>query len=150
MLIPANNDSANYVGYLNSWTLESGEPCRVTIKNTVEPENCFANFENGNHKVYIDEGTTREQSLEYEEDFEAYYGSTVLEIKRSIIHYLAEGNHTITVSFKDGRCKINFVKGVDEAHSPGSQPSNAITQTGQQTTTSTQNGIKKAPKTGEI
>lgn len=152
VLIPANNDSSNYVGYFHNWTLDSEEPCRITIKNTVEPEACFDNFLNGTHRVYIDQGAYNEIRLKYEEDFDAYYGSTVLEIDRVIIHSLSEGNHSITVSFADGSCKINFVKGLGEAHASGSQPSNAIAQTSQQATTqtTTQNGVKKAPKTGEI
>ncbi len=154
ILIPANNDSSNYTGYMHSWKYDGDheEPCVITIKNSVEPENCYANFENGKrkYKVIIDEGTDRAQKLEEDEDYGAYSGSTIIEIEARIIQGLPEGNHTVTVYFYDGRCKVNFVKGPDEAHSAGSQPMNAITQTSQQNATVNQNGIKKAPKTGEI
>ena len=152
ILIPANNDSANYVGYFHDWTLKSDDPCVVTIKNTVEPENCYANFENGSHRVYIDEGTSSVQRLEYEKDFDAYYGSTVIEIDRMIIHCLRPGNHTLTVCFKDGKCVVNFVKGnADNAYAAGSQPMNAVTTSQQNVTqNAAQSGIKQAPKTGEV
>lgn len=151
ILIPANNDSSNYVGSFNNWTNESGDPGRVTIKNTVEPENCYANFVNGSHRVIIDEGSNYEIRLKYEEDFDVYYGSAVIEIEPSIMQGLRNGNHTITVSFRDGRCKVNFVKDWDKAYAAGSQPSNEVAQTTQQNTTQAAlNGKKLAPKTGEI
>ncbi len=146
-LIPSNG-TQNYVGYFQNWTYESEEPCVITIKNTQEPEFCYANFENGKQRVVIDEGTDRSQKLKIEEVFEAYPGSTIIEIEPKIIHGLRQGNHTITVYFADGRCTVNFVKGVDEAHAAGSQPMNAVAQTSQQSVA--QNGKKLAPKTGEV
>ncbi len=150
ILIPSNNDSSNYTGYFHNWTYDGDheEPCVITIKNSYEPEQCYANFENGKQKVIIDEGTDREQRLNIEEDFDAYPGSTVIEIEPRIIQGLPEGNHTVTVFFKDGRCKVNFVKGPDEAHASGSQPMNTVAQTSRQN--SAQSGKKQAPKTGEI
>jgi len=151
ILIPANNDSSYYTGYFENWTLASEEPCRIRIENSFEPENCFANFENGSHRVYIDEGTSRQQKLEYEKDFDAFYGSTIIEIDRNIMEFLPQGNHSVTVCFLDGRCTVNFVKGDNEAHASGTQPANAAVQTSQQTATQdVLKGKKPAPKTGEI
>lgn len=150
ILIPGGG-TANYTGYLHNWTLLSEEPCKITIKNSVEPGNCYANFENctRKHKVAIDYGTDREKLLDYDNDEYNYYsGSLVLEIDRKIIHGLSEGKHTVTVFFADGHCDVNFVKGLDEAHAAGSQPATAATQTSQQN--AAQDGRKKAPKTGEI
>lgn len=152
ILIPANNGSSHYTGYFHNWTNESGDPGIVTIKNTVEPENCYANFVNGSHRVIIDEGTNYEKKLVYEEDFDVYYGSAVIEIDPSIIKGLQNGNHTIRVNFRDGNCKVNFVKDWDKAYATGSQPINAAVETTQQTSQQSvaQDGVKKAPKTGEI
>ncbi len=152
ILVPGGG-STNYVGYFSDRTYDSEEPCVITIKNTKEPENCFANFENGNrkYKVIIDEGEDREQRLEYDKDYDYYQGSTVIEINRGIIQDLRKGNHTVTVHFADGMCTVKFVKGDDEAHAAGSQPSNASVQTVQQNTASNvSNGKKQAPKTGEV
>lgn len=151
ILIPANNNSSNYVGSFHNWTNESGDSGTVTIKNTVEPEECYANFVNGSHRVIIDEGTNFEMRLKYEEDFDVYYGSAVIAIEPSIMQGLRNGNHTITVSFRDGRCKVNFVKDWDKAYAAGSQPSNEVAQTTQQNASQAAlNGKKLAPKTGEI
>lgn len=151
ILIPANNHSSNYVGSFYNWTNESGDYGTISIKNTVEPENCYANFINGSHRVIIDEGTDYETKLVYEEDFDASYGSTVITIEPSIMQGLRNGNHTITVSFRDGRCKVNFVKDWDKAYAAGSQPSNEAAQTNQKNTAQAAlNGKKLAPKTGEV
>ncbi len=155
VLIPANNDTSNYTGYLHSWKYDGDneEPCVITIKNSVEPENCFTNFENSKrkYKVVIDEGTDNMLRLEEDKDYYAYSGSTVIEIEPKIIKHLSNGTHTVTVHFADGRCKVNFVKDVDDAYSVGTQPMNTLSQASQQTSAqNVTNGKKQAPKTGEI
>lgn len=78
------------------WYKNSGKDLVITVKRDPDDSACFALFTG----VQID-GT----ALAAGTDYTAAAGSTVVTIKSTALQSLSEGNHTVTILFKDGKAE---------------------------------------------
>ncbi len=70
----------------------------ITVKRSEADDTCFSHFTG----VQID-GTALASA-----DYEAKAGSTVVTLKASALQKLADGDHTVTVSFDDGKAEARL------------------------------------------
>ena len=78
------------------WYKNSGKDLVVTVKRDPDDSACFALFTG----VEIDGA-----ALTAGTDYTAAAGSTVVTIKSTALQSLSEGNHTVTILFKDGKAE---------------------------------------------
>ncbi|MBR5975025.1 MAG: InlB B-repeat-containing protein [Clostridiales bacterium] len=111
----------------------SGKPFVVTVKRSVDDaELCFQSFRN----AYIDG-----KPLVKGQNYTAEKGSTIITIKSEALDALADGTHTITIEFADGKAEYTFTLAQPDAQT------NANTNA-QTTTTPAANSAR--PKTGDV
>jgi uncharacterized protein YjdB len=80
-------------GDQSTWKQGSEDSLTITVKRSVNDEECFRHFKD----VLIDGNP-----LEKDKDYTAGSGSTVITLKASALKKLAAGEHTVTAEFDDG------------------------------------------------
>ena len=94
-----------------TYVLDSGKDYTLTVKRNVNDGSCFDRFTG----VELDG-----QELTKETDYTAVKGSTVITLKAATLNKLSEGEHTITVSFIDGKAETSLT--VKKASAPTPEP----------------------------
>lgn len=106
------NPSYSVVSGGNStYTLGSNQDLVITIKRSINDSSCFNNF-----KSVETDGV----ALTKDEDYTAAKGSVILTLKSATLEKLSEGDHTVTVSFTDGKIETSLT--VNKAAEPTPQP----------------------------
>ena len=83
-----------------SWRRGSDKEVIITVKRSVEDETCFSHFSD-----VLADGT----KLTKDKDYTAVSGSTVITLKAALLEKLADGEHTITVMFDDGKADVKLI-----------------------------------------
>jgi hypothetical protein len=94
-----------------TYTLDSGKDYTLAVKRNVNDGSCFERFAG----VKLDG-----KELTKDTDYTAVKGSTVVTIKESTLSKLSEGEHTIAVSFIDGKAETSLT--VKKASAPTPEP----------------------------
>ena len=94
-----------------TYVLDSGKDYTLTVKRNVNDGSCFDRFTG----VELDG-----QELTKETDYTAVKGSTVITLKAATLNKLSEGEHTIKVSFIDGKAETSLT--VKKASAPTPEP----------------------------
>jgi hypothetical protein len=97
-----------------TYTLDSDKDYTLTVKRNVNDGSCFERFTG----VKLDG-----KELTKDTDYTAVKGSTVVTITASTLSRLSEGDHTITVSFSDGKAETALT--VKKASAPTPEPTPA-------------------------
>ena len=82
----------------STWIKDSNSNVIITVKRSEADETCFSHFSG----VRID-GTTLAAG-----DYEARSGSTVITLKAATLQKLSVGDHTVTISFDDGKAETKL------------------------------------------
>lgn len=80
------------------WTKDSDSNVVITVKRSEADDTCFSHFSG----VQID-GVTLAAG-----DYEAKSGSTVITLKAATLQKLSVGDHTVTISFDDGKAETKL------------------------------------------
>ena len=94
-----------------TYVLDSGKDYTLTVKRNVNDGSCFDRFTG----VELDG-----KELTKETDYTAVKGSTVITLKAATLNKLSEGEHTIKVSFIDGKAETSLT--VKKASAPTPEP----------------------------
>jgi Lipase (class 3)./Domain of unknown function. len=93
------------------WVKGSGVPVTITVKRSVDDENCFSHFTG-----VSGDGTSMNQT-----EYSAKQGSTVVMIGAAYLDKLSQGEHTFRISFDDGYADAKVTVKVSEAGSTEQQ-----------------------------
>ena len=85
-------------GSNSTWIKDSDSNATITVKRSEADDTCFSHFSG----VQID-GTTLAAG-----DYEARSGSTVITLKAATLQKLSVGDHTVTISFDDGKAETKL------------------------------------------
>ena len=97
-----------------TYTIDSGKDYTLAVKRNVNDGSCFERFAG----VKLDR-----EELTKDTDYTAVKGSTVITLKASTLSKLSEGEHTVTVSFIDGKAETSLT--VKKASAPTPEPTPA-------------------------